>query len=696
MYRIFMPDKHMIIYTFLFIKDFSMNRILLLSCCFFLSSVVARGQLVINEVMQSNINMVYADDDFPDSWVELYSPTNVGINLRDWKLSVKDDIAKAYAFDIDTIVPARGYLLIYCDKEAYGVHTDERVDSGKGVVVLYNPSGMKADMVSLAKMPAPEISYGRIGDGAAEWGYMVDGTPGKANSTVTSKELLPAPVYSVAGGLFPGPVKVSVSIPDGVPSDALLCVTTDGREPSASDMVFGKSVDLTIERSTPVRAKLMSRHALNPLSVCHTYILHPEATQLGVVCMSTDPDNFWSADRGIFHGEPDDENPNFKQDWRRPVNIEYFSPMDAGGHECTINQLGETALKGSSTRVQPQKSMKVYANKRFGVKRFDTGGMWPEKPGVAEVKSFELRNSGQDFYYSHVRDVLIQTLCGRNCNDVDWQAYRPVILYLNGEYRGIIDLRERTNEDHVEANYDGLEDIDMVENCVELQSGTMDAFNRLLETVSDPDVTYSRIEDMVDVYNFLTGFTANYFGAGFDYMGNNVVAWRRWDDGAKWRWIMKDYDFWGGWGDTAWDYDYYSYIISGDNWEQQAGLTRTRALYRRFIESDVAKDKFLDKMLVSMGDYLQYDYIEEVIDELQAAYEPEYRRHLGVYNTNIDYAYSYWQRETVRLKEWLKKRIEYLYGHLAERFGLSGYFDLTVDRRDFNTVFNSFRVSRPV
>lgn len=69
-----------------------------------------------------------------------------------------------------------------------------------------------------------------------------------------------------------------------------------------------------------------------------------------------------------------------------------------------------------------------------------------------------------------MRDALAQRLVGLNSPNVDWQATRLVICYINGELsRRVMSLRERTNEDYIEANYDGLEDIDMIENWWEVR-----------------------------------------------------------------------------------------------------------------------------------------------------------------------------------------------------------------------------------
>ena len=134
--------------------------------------VIVKGQLVINELMQSNIDCIMDDlNEFPDSWVELYNPTAQIVSLSDYAIGVKASAKKAYSLPSQTI-PANGYVIIYCDKEEQGLHTDFRLESGKdGCVYLFKNGEPIDSLVAMKKQPAPNIAYGRKTDGADDWGY---------------------------------------------------------------------------------------------------------------------------------------------------------------------------------------------------------------------------------------------------------------------------------------------------------------------------------------------------------------------------------------------------------------------------------------------------------------------------------------------------------------------------------------------
>ena len=182
--------------------------------------VASQSPLVINELMQSNIDEVFDDlNDFPDSWVELYNTTSEPISLANYKIGTKinenGQPVNAWQLPSNVVVPAYGYQLVYCDKsydklvedlsfkvglsnddkERLKLHTNFRLESGKGCVVYLFKGGVldeSASMVdSLKKQPAPNIAFGRELDGSAKWGYELVPTPGSAKGGgLTKKKIL--------------------------------------------------------------------------------------------------------------------------------------------------------------------------------------------------------------------------------------------------------------------------------------------------------------------------------------------------------------------------------------------------------------------------------------------------------------------------------------------------------------------------
>ena len=500
----------------------------------------AHAQLIINELMQSNIDCIMDDiNEFPDSWVELYNSGATAVNLNTYSISDEDDPKNAWALPNKTIQPG-AYILVYCDKEETGLHTPFRLESGKGCAVyLYNNGTLIDKVEGLKKQPAPNIAYGRTTDGSDSWGYMSEATPAAANCGKTCKDILGAPVFSVKGKVMKNgqPFTLELSLPEGS-EGAEIRYTTDGSEPTRTSYLYNSPI--SISNTTIVKAKLFLDGMLSPRATAQSYIFFPRDITLPVISISTDKNYLYDSKIGIYvDGNYQSGKKNYEFDWRRPMNIEFFFEPEK---ESQINQLCEARIMGGATRSSARKSLAVYANKRFGEKRLNYEFFPEDHPGITDFKSLALRNAGNDFDYLFMRDAIIQLNATRHC-DIDFQAYRPAIVYFNGEYMGMLNIRERSNEDNIYTNYDGLEDIDMFENWWELKEGTWDNYNAFKDFYAEHGHTLAEYEKWMDTMEFLDIMLVNLFYNNRDFPGNNIVMWRPIAEGGRWRWIMKDTDF---------------------------------------------------------------------------------------------------------------------------------------------------------
>ena len=633
----------------------------------------ASAHLVINEIMQSNIDCIMDDfNEFPDSWVELYNPGPDAESLADYSLGTKDKASKAYRLPAGSI-PAGKSIVIYCDKSGRGRHTDFRLESGKdGAVYLFKNDETVDHLEGLKKQPAPNIAYGRKTDNSDEWGYQASPTPGKANCGTLCKDILGEPVFSHPGKVTSETFDLTLSLPADAPEGTTIRYTLDGSEPTETSPLYTNPIHMSMTRT--VRAKLFCDGYLSPRSTTHSYIHHPRELTLPVVSMVTNSDYFYGNKLGIYvQGNYTNHTPNYEYDWRRPINIEYFEAADT---ESSINQLCETRVKGGATRGSALKSLAVYANKRFGEKRFNYEFFPDQTPGIGEFKSFEMRNSGNDFDYMYMRDAVIQQCMGMNC-DLDWQPSRPAILYINGEYKGILNIRPRSNEDNIYSYYDGLEDIDMVENWWELKEGSIDSFNAFQEFYAATDHTFAEYDAVMDTGEFCNLMIMGTFFDNKDFPGNNIVMWRPQAEGGRWRWVAKDTDFGMGlYGERA-DYPTLNWITTQgydnnrNDWANKREHTR---LFRRLLDTPEFKDMFIDRCAVYMGDFLTPDAITARIDSRYDEIKTEYKFHRDqinpwwpVYSQEVDWG-----------KEWSRKRPAFFYNHLADFFGLQKPVALTI------------------
>ena len=687
--------------------------------------------LIINEIMQSNVECLIDDiHEFPDSWVELYNASDTEVNLKDYAIGIKNKASKAWQLP-DKTIASKGYALIYCDKEGIEnnrLHADFRLESGKGCVVYLFKNKEIVDSLpeALKKMPAPDIAYGRETDGADKWGYQLTPTPNAANCGKTTKNILGAPVFSEKGRATSSKdaINLELSLPAGAPEGAYITYTTNGSEPKATDTKYSKAINIT--KTTVIRAKVFCDGWLSPISTAQSYIFHPRKMTVPIFSVQTD-DRYLNGGNylGLFKYNTSKEDKK-THDWRRPVNIEFFPTEDK---VSAFNQLGETRIQGGQSRSNALKSMVFYANKRFDPdhKRYSYEFFPDQKPGVTEFKSFSLRDGGNDFSDMYFRDLIIQRTMASHV-DLDWQAGHTAVLYINGTYMGMLNIRERSNEDNIYSNYDGLEDLDMIEISheqqnnkdlfiEELKEGSDEFYNAFKTFYSEKGHTKAEYEQWMDVSEYLNVMILNLFYGNIDFPGNNLVFWRPNDDDTKsglpkiWRVIVKDTDFGLGLYGRSSDYNtielmYNQNYDRGNSWAFSEVATR---LFRNMMENEDLLQMFIDKSCVYMGDFMNAEGTGATMDAILDEALEEFVAHRDKYNSGgggwggwggkpdnrndilnkfdnakrwlagyTETSYNWWtQKEETRI---VPSRPDYFTNYIGERYKLGDAIPVTINK----------------
>ena len=649
------------------------------------ASTTAKAQLVINELMQSNVEYMMDDiKEFPDSWVELYNKGTEAVNLKDYKISNKNKPKKAWQLPDMTVEP-NGFVVIFCDKEGKEdnrLHADFRLESGKdGNLYLFkdgddNPIDM---LEGMAKMPAPDVAYGRKTDGGDEWGYQLTPSAGKPNTgdICDAKHILGAPIFSEPGRVTSGKgaISLELSLPEGAPEGAFITYTTNGSEPTASDKKYTHQTN----------DKYLNDESL-----------------------------------GLFANNNSKEDKKL-HDWRRPVNIEFFPSED---ENSAFNQIAETRIQGGASRANALKSMVFYANKRFDPdhKRFSYEFFPDQKPGITEFKSFSLRDGGNDFGDMYFRDLIIQRTMASHV-DLDWQAGHTAVLYINGEYMGMLNIRERSNEDNIYSNYDGLEDLDVVEigheqingnNMFEeeFKEGTADFYEQFKAFYSEKGHSMEEYEQWIDVNEYLNVIAMNFFYGNIDFPGNNLVFWRPNDDAVdcplpkRWRVIVKDTDFGLGLYGRRPDFNTIDLLYNPQNHQDSNWAftePATRLLKNMLEDPDILK-LFINKCCLFMGDFMNGKGTGEIIDLIKDEAMEEFVAHRDKFNPG----WGWWavdnrsdiENKFAEAKRWAENRPNNFYRFIGDQWYLGKAIPVTINKGNGDKVesvtVNDYKLSKGV
>ena len=656
--------------------------------------------LYINEVMQSAVG---GDIDllmeYPDSWVELFNPNKKSLSVKGYRIGKKDKFKKCYELP-DWQIPARGTLMVYCDKsdtvvivqqkdwrgnvisERKEIHADFRIttDTESGLY-LFSPDSLLADSVHLPVMFKPNIAYGRLSDGAEEWGYELNVTKGAPNKGGHAIAILPDPTISPNGflggpdntGLFVKTLRLNrlkMSNGETLPSTAVVRYTTDGTEPCDTSKIL-TSIGIYIDHSVIIKAAIFCEGYLTPDAITDVILFHPRKLTLPTVSLVVDSLDLYSSDYGIIELN----NKETKYNWRRPAQFTYFS---SSGLNAKVNQICEIRVSGGWSRDNSQKSLIAYADKRFGSEDWFEQAFWPTtRPDARRAQSVSLRNSGNDFGNSFIRDGVAQSLIGMN-TDLDWQGYQPVILYKNGVYDGLINIRERGNEANVWTHNNGLEDVTLIENAV-LKEGDWSQYQDFVNFYSADGHTYEEFDSVMDIIEYTNMMIGNIFFSNTDFPNNNNVLWRPIEDGGRWRWIIKDVDrAFGIWGHSSGEENLKWNLQLPNNISGETGnKDQWTILFRNLMKIDRYHELFLDRLTVYMGDFLTVSNMHKWINWAHDQVEPEYESYSKVQRVNSK---SSWENEINKMKTWASERWTSMYKQLEDYYSLQKAVPVQVNR----------------
>lgn len=654
--------------------------------------------LYINEFMQSQ---VYAPVDLlmeiPDGWVELYNPGSTSVNIKDFRIGESKKFKKGFVLPDCTIKP-KSYLVIYPDNENVvsvngktEIHTDFRLDvPTDGSLYLFDATGAMVDSIHYDPMPSYGVAFGRKTDGNEEWGMELEPTQGSANNGKFALGILAPPGGSELNVLSKIPCPAE-NQPDGDISNCYklffttnaransladknkleIRYTLDGSEPTEESPLYDSKNPVWIRKNTIIKSKTFCEGWVPSQTRVDQVLYHGRDINIPVVSLYCDDAYLNDRQIGIFaNNDSRATSSEFRHNWRRPVHITLWKSASS---VSTISQLAEMRCAGAWSRSFAQKPLAIYAKDRFGSEDYFYTPIWKRNPSTYN-KTLMLRNSGNDFGYSNIRDGVIQCSFGPYC-DMDWQDFQPVIFYLNGQYRGMMNARPQANENYVWAHYSGLEDIDLLENYV-VKEGTAMNFLDFEAFYSEPGHTYDEYSQWLDVEEYLNVMVMACFYSLQDFPGNNYVLWRPQAEGGRWRLIVKDTDFgFNLYGGRPTDHDYFTWVLRGPGYfdEDANGANSEYAtrLFRNMMQDDEIRDMFIDRFTVFMGDFLTDRNIIQTIRDITEPIKSEAVFHQAVYHN------GYNQSEWNNMESYATQRYKFMWQTKDSRTGsLRKYFNL--------------------
>ena len=460
-----------------------------------------------------------------------------------------------------------------------------------------DPADTATDTVT-DTLPDTEGSTDTVADTVADTD--ADTAPEADTEIETNDETL-APVVNTAtlshsGGVYTASVTLTATAPEGT----TLRYTKDGSIPTSRSRKFPASLTVaeTVGKADCIRVAAFDGSTMVGSVATHTYVRRKsDASALHVVMISVDEEHLDEMCAAPY------------EKIERPAHVEIVTPEG----KTVVSQDAGLRLFGGSSRTLSQKSFKLIARKDgyFGDVAYVGRGtfrypLFEDRTVLAgenagevldRYDSFILRNGGNDSFQSTacdpmdaalLRDGVINNFAATYAPNVAVSLSQFAAVYINGEYYGLLDMRENQNEDYVKRVW-GVDDADVVvikseldtsRHCDRHESGSScrfcgvwfyyetdedaaaqaemtaweDLCRRAAEAANASETIYralfEEVSSKVDLQNLMEYLALNLYFCNTDWPHNNVKVWRY--TGApvegvaitdgKWRFMTRDMD----------------------------------------------------------------------------------------------------------------------------------------------------------
>ncbi len=505
-----------------------------------LAVVPATAQVVVNEVSASNLNGITDSYGEREDWVELYNTTSAPVDLGGWYLSNKVNNPAKWPFPAGSIIPASGRLMVYCSKRNSTVpgelHTNFKLNqSDDDHVVLSDPGVNIVDDVLLDPPTKQDNSRGRTTDGAATWSLFLNPTPNAANAGV-SPEYAARPQLSPAAGLYTAATNVSITTTDG----STIRYTLDGSEPTAASTAYTGPV--AISATTVVRAACFSATPGVPPSFMetNTYFINAPHSVAVLSISGNQVDDLLNGDGGLV-----------------PLgSFEYFGPDQQLRDEAT----GEFNEHGNDSWAYAQRGFDYITRDQTG---YNDGIHYPmfHASGRNKFQRLILKPAANDNYPfetggAHIRDAYVHSLSIAGGLDLDERTYEPCVLYVNGQYWGVYEIREKCDDNDYTKEYYDQDEFDL--QYLKTWGGTWseyggpqaqadwDALRAYImgNNMGDPSA-FAYVDGQFNWKSLIDYVVLNSYTVCTDWLNWNTAWWRGFNPAGthrKWGYVLWDND----------------------------------------------------------------------------------------------------------------------------------------------------------
>ncbi|MBL7925020.1 MAG: CotH kinase family protein [Bacteroidia bacterium] len=644
----------------------------------------SQAQVLINEYSASNLSQFIDDHSDYEDFVELYNASGAPVSLAGYHLS--DDSANymKYTFPAGASIPSNGFFRVWCSgrntNTAVTYHTNFRLTQTKNTkekLIFSDPAGVILDSLTLAKTQLGH-SRGRTTNGAATWSIFTTPTPNNSNNASTPYlRYADKPDFSVGAGFYQPPIILIVSTTE---PGGTIRYTTNGTLPTTASTIYSNGVMLTSTSVLKAITWSPDPAVLPSFVEFQTYFLNVNHT-LPVISISGTQLNTLANGSGSL--EP-------------TGTFEYFDT--AGVRKA--NTYGQFNRHGQDSWVLSQRSLDFISRDEMGYNHSIEEKLF-EYSTRENFQRVILRAAGDDNYpadhrtanlgSAHVRDAYIHMLAKKGGMNLDVRNAEKSIVYLNGLYWGVYDIRENPDEHDYTEYYYGQDKYNLQyiltwgNTWAEYGGPTaLSNWSTLYNYIMTHSMAnagfYTTVINQYDATSLADYVIANAMTVCSDWLNYNTGWWRGMDSTGthlRWGYILWDNDA------TFGHYINYTGIPNTTAYADPCdpeGLTGNSdpeghiQILNRLRQNPEFNQYYISRMIDLWNTVFSCDNMISQLDSIVNKLSPEMTAHAARWNGT----YTEWQSNIDTLRTFILNRCNNLSSGFINCYGLTGPYEVTL------------------
>lgn len=578
--------------------------------------------------------MMSRTKDSKENWVELKNVSDEEIDLSEYRLSKKLGKKKeGWILPSRKLKPGEFITLQLAGRKKNPYNSMQApIKPGDSETVVLSKGGKFVDGVC-SKMTPIGCSIGRA-KGKKGFFYYSKPTKNAENGSDGRRFIAAEPEFDKKPGLYSKSDTLCLRLKN---RNQTVHYTLDGRVPTTSSPVIKDS--LVITRGTVVRT-FAEGDSVNLRSnvATATYLPGVEHT-IPVVNIAVNRSDLYDYNTGIYADGPGygeewpHKDANFWKDWTKDAHVELFDGKEGISTDCGLR------IFGGYSRNEEKKSFRLKFRGAYGDPKVEYDFFGTGEP--ISLKDLVLRSGSQDYNRCMIRDEFFTSLMKKESPTLLVQQYRPVALYINGEYFGLYYMREKIDKNFVARKLDTPNDsINIIMSKGYNEEGTKTAYNELIKYVQTHDMTnkanYDHVKNLVDLQGLID------YKLGEIYSGNTDVGNIRYvrstapGSDRKWHFVFYDLDAsWVGYKPSA------EYYLSMGGSAADANVTHHNILINKLLSNKEFRALFLERLSHHLTNTFSTENATAVFDELVEQIKPEMKLNCERWPT---LSYEQWEK----------------------------------------------------